>query len=107
MNLSDLRISNVRITVDGSEYIVTFGTGERATAEGTACFAYDADDVNDLESASDYQAFCDAVSPVADRDLAIALAAREDWRLLEAGACNPVLSDAEYDLVRRAAKAMR
>lgn len=82
--------------VDGTQYIVTTGTGE-------GCFAYDAGKVerflDRLEEGGkefDYTEFCAAVSPDADRDLAVALAAH-DVRICAAGVCAPVLTDDEYD----------
>lgn len=111
MNLSDLRISNETIEINGSTYVVTTGTGERSYGDdlgGSASFAYDADDVADLEQVADYAAFCDAVSPVGEDDpnwldLAVALATRGQ-RLTIAGACSPALTDREYRIARIAAE---
>jgi hypothetical protein len=73
-------------------YLVTTGTGE-------GCFAYHVDDVarflvQCIESA-DYNDFCEAVSPVEDRDVALALA-HDGVRIDRGGSCMPVLTDSEY-----------
>lgn len=113
----DERISGLSSEViehAGSAYIVTTGTGETSYgSDGGACaFAYDADDVRAwltstrADETLDYGDLCDALSATNDRDLAIYLAARHEYRLTEEGACVPVLDDAEYDLVRAAVRAM-
>lgn len=108
MNLSDIRVSHSRITVDGTEYIVTTGTGEMGYGDrgGSAAFAYLAADVDAMEQVEDYSAFCDRATTEEDRDLAIALAAREGLRLTRAGACQPVLTDDEWDLIRATVAAL-
>jgi hypothetical protein len=109
MKLSDIGVRAQRFTVDGLDYIVTTGTGEVSFGRsgGEAGSAYDADEVEALTAVSSYQAFCDAVDADTDRDLAIALAARREIRLVIPGECNPVLSDAEYALVRAAVEAVQ
>lgn len=102
MRLSDIGVSATELTVWGTRYVVTTGTGEHnfgGEGGGSAAFAYDAEDVEALDVAS-YQDFCDAMSPEDDRDLAIALATM-GYRMTRAGACTPVLDDAEWALVRR------
>jgi hypothetical protein len=112
MNASTLRklaIDHMRIDVDGNEYVVTTGTGEMnygSDLGGSAAFAYLASDVDEMDDVADYGEFCDAIDTEEDRDLAIALAAREGLRLTHAGACTPVLSDEEYLLVRAAVAAV-
>lgn len=107
-------LSSEVIEYAGSAYIVTTGTGEISYgSDGGACaFAYDADDVRTwltstrADETLDYGDMCDALSASNDRDLAIYLAARHEYRLTEEGACVPVLSDAEYALVRAAVRAV-
>lgn len=110
-NLGDLQISTISINVNGCDYIVTTGTGERSYGRdlgGSAAFAYDADDVRDAEQPKSYSEFCDAVSPVGEDDsnwldLAVALAVR-GRRLTIAGSCTPALTDREYQIARRASQ---
>ena len=108
MKLSDIRVSNHIVTVDGIRYVVTTGTGEYHTNLGTACFVYDADEVEALDAAKvcSYQGFCDATTPETDRRVAVVLAARDDLRVIEGGSCRPVLSDADYALIREAVGAL-
>lgn len=105
---------------DGSEYIVTVGTEERGYGRdggGGCAFAYAVEDVSAWLTAwedgtasyagedcdeTPYQSFCEDVSALADRDLAIAMATLEGWRLTEAGSCQPVLADDEFRSIREA-----
>lgn len=107
--LSQIGVTCDTHTVDGVRYYVTVGTGEHSTALGCAAFAYTADDVDalDWDGITSYQEFCDATDPQCDRELAITLAARCELRLLTPGCCMPVLSDAEYGLVRAAVDSFR
>ena len=115
--LKDWGITAEAFEIGGSEYVVTTGTGEVSYGRdgGTACFAYDADAVaifvarfsdggEEAGRRPRYsEDFCAWLDPIADaRDVAIWLAAREEYRLTEGGACTPVLSDADYALVRAA-----
>lgn len=109
-NLADLGISNETIEINGIEYVVTTGTGERSYGSdlgGSAAFAYDADDVADAGQPKNYSEFCEETSPVGEDDpnwldLAVALACRGQ-RLTVAGACTPALTDREYQIARLAA----
>lgn len=110
--LDALDISYTSVTIDGTEYLVTDGTGE-----GT--FAYLASEITaeseryeamtgSRKDEYDYsEQFCSLCSPESDRDLAIALAAREEIRIHAPGSCHLVLTQAEYDLVRAAVEAVR
>jgi len=110
-NLSDLRIDHDTIEINGTSYVVTTGTGECSYGRdlgGGAAFAYDAEDVEDLEQPNDYNDFCEELSPVGEDDpnwlaLAVALAVRGE-RLTIAGACRPALTDREYQIARMAAQ---
>lgn len=104
MRLGDIQVQAQEITVEGTRYVVTTGTGEiwYGRTGGEACFAYDAADVEALPDVDSYQSFCDRISPEEDRRLAIALAATHELRLTAPGSCSPVLSDEEYALVREA-----
>lgn len=110
--LTALGISFSSALVDGVDLVITTGTGE-----GT--FAYDANDIG-VESvrydalseadqdAYDYSAdFCDHVSPVDDRDTAVALATLEDIWIDRAGACTAVLTAGEYKLIRQVVSLLR
>lgn len=103
MSPADIGVRTHRLTVDGTRYVATVGTGERSMGRdgGEACFLYDATDVEELSDVDSYQAFCDALTPEEDRRLAIACAVRE-LRMLTYGGCDPVLSDDEYAIVRAA-----
>jgi hypothetical protein len=109
MKMSDIGVQSKRVTVYGVEYVVTLGTGEISfgASGGEAGFAYDADEIDELTGVSSYADFCERAAPDTDRDLAIALAARHQIRLVVPGACDPVLSDDEYALVQATATAMR
>jgi hypothetical protein len=106
-NLSDLQISNETIEINGCDYVVTTGTGERGYGTelgGSAAFAYDAGVVENAEQPKNYSDFCDDVSAVGEDDpnwleLAVELACRGQ-RLTIAGACTPALTDREYQIAR-------
>ncbi len=107
-------LSTGAMTVDGNDYILTLGTGEMSYGieGGELAFAYDADDFLAVAArVSSYQDLCDELDPVGDfeelRHIAVAAAARHGYRVTIAGACNPVLSDDEYRLVREAVAASR
>jgi hypothetical protein len=116
--LDALSISYALVTVDGTEYIVTVGTGEGTfaylaeviTAESERYDAMPAmgrdTDTRHITGKDEYdysEHFCSQCSPESDRDLAIALAARELIRIHAPGSCHLVLTQAEYDLVRATA----
>lgn len=107
-HLDELHVSNCVYFHEGNRYVVTTGTGEYSTNLGTACFAYEEADCvrwattyeDDSPEDSGYQHFSDHCDPVEDRELAVYLAAVHTLRLLTSGACRPILSDEEYELVR-------
>lgn len=105
--LDALKINYHLATVLGTEYAITSGTGD-----GTFAYSADTIDIASIEYDNDdafvsYQDFCDVASPDDDRDLAIALAAREDTHICTGGTGTPVLSDEEYKLVRAAVASLR
>lgn len=78
------------IIVNEIEYIVTDRTGEGGA------FAYLLSDVvNFIEEYGDgqvsYQDWCDELTPVVDRDVAIAVASELEWTLYYPGICQPIL----------------
>ena len=101
------------IEVDGVMYALTLNTGETSFGQrGSLAFAYDYEEfLAAAVKARTYQDLCDAISPIDDADelrrIAIHVAARKEYRLAHPGACLPVLSDSEYDLVRAAVWAVR
>lgn len=106
-------IQTATVTVDGNEYVLTLGTGEVSYGSdgGTCAFAYDASEYREVASrANSYQDLCDELDPVGDfeelRRIAVYAAARHECRVTIAGACNPVLSDDEYALVRETVAAL-
>jgi len=105
-------VSTCEMTVDGSEYILTLGTGETSYGRdgGTLAFAYPADEFR-AARATTYLDLCDEMSPVGDSAellrIAIAAAARHEYRVAIAGACKAVLSDGDYALIRAAVEAVR
>lgn len=112
--LTRLGLNASAVTVNGSDFVVTTGTGEVSFGRdgGECAFAYDAADVASfLEERAgatrlDYSDdFCSCLDPVEDRGLAVVLAATKEMRLTAAGACTPILSTAEYVLVRAAVEA--
>lgn len=110
MTIANLKTSTM--TVDGNEYVLTLGTGERSYGSdgGELAFAYNAPDFADVSArVNSYSDLCDQLDPVADyeelRRIAIAAAARHGYRVTIAGACDPVLDDEDYALVRAAVEA--
>ena len=101
-----------RLTVDGSDYVLALGTGERSYGRdgGDCAFVYDAEDFDGAASTT-YIDLCDELLPVGDyselRRIAIAAAARLEARVTIAWVCEPVLSDDEYALVRDAVAAVQ
>jgi len=84
-------------TLDGSDYIVTSGTGEGYD------FAYDADDIDiDVVSADDwdYSSWC-ASGPDTHSDIDVAVAYyMQTGRVLgEGGACVPALTEAQIEVL--------
>lgn len=78
-------------SLDGTDYIITRGTGE-------GDFAYDASDVDGWlehlgrERASYSEDFCQALTPVADVELAWAVLQEEGFALCREGDCRAVLA---------------
>jgi hypothetical protein len=110
-NLSDLRINNETIEVNGSVYLVTWDTGEIGYGSdlgGGGAFAYDESDIDTLQQPASYADFCDAATPIGEDDpnwleLAVALAV-QGRRLTIAGSCRPALTDREYTVARIASR---
>lgn len=106
-NINQIGVSHQSVEINGTRYVVTTGTGERnygSELGGSAAFAYDGDEVEELDQPANYAEFCDALSPVGEDDpnwleLAVALA-RLGMRLTVAGACTPALTDREYQIAR-------
>lgn len=104
---TDLKISCTVLEVDGTVYYVTAGTGERfyGSDGGSVAFAYEADDVEELETLPEsYQDFCDRILALDDEDpnwteLSVRCAQR-GLRLTRPGSCVPALSDREYGLIQ-------
>jgi hypothetical protein len=99
--LSELNVKHIVVEHAGATYCVTTDTGEvnfGSERGGWAAFAYDSSDDTD-EEIDNYNDFCQCFYAVADRGLAIEVAKR-GYRLTEAGSCTPVLTDAEFLLVR-------
>lgn len=86
---------------NGRRYVVTHGTGENqfgSDGGGSAAFAYRASDLRaaDLRKGGwDYSTWCNTISAVTDMSLAKALA-RRGIRLARPGACEAIMSDAEF-----------
>lgn len=108
--IQDLQTKAMR--ADGHDYVLTLGTGEVSYGDDGECaFAYDAEEFRGVsERVASYSDLCDRLSPVSDEDelrrIAVVAAARHGYRVTIGGACTPVLSDEEYDLVRAAVAAM-
>lgn len=76
-------------TLDGSEYVVTSGTGEGCD------FAYEAEDI-DPESFTadwDYSDWCNGVTVASDLRIAVAYYMQTGRVLGHSGSCSPALTD--------------
>lgn len=106
-------LSTSTMTLDGNAYVLTLDTGEMSYGRtgGSLAFAYNADDFAATAArVESYSELCDELSPVSDdeelRRIAIVAAAQHEYRVTVAGACTPVLSDDEYELVRATCAAL-
>lgn len=105
-HLQDLKIACSVVELAGTVYYVTYGTGERGYGSyGTVAFAYEAEDVEGLETLPEsYQDFCDRILALDDENpdwLELAVwCAQKGLRLTRPGSCVPALTDREYEIVQ-------
>lgn len=100
-HLATLDVPYFLATVNGQEYCVVYGTGERSYGKngGELAFAYKSDnEALTSKVIATYQSFCDTFCPESNKELAELLAA-DSYRLTNDN-CDPVLSDDEYAAAR-------